>query len=523
MVGQMSGGAQGVIDGWLYAAETLEPGGGLIVVASQIPAKILQERAFIQSQVGEWQEFEASRPVMWRTYAYILVLITLFMLFIAVWLAQFVSRQITRPIEALVTATGELAGGHLDYRVQTPASDELAGLVASFNSMSQALEGKTVQLQESNAELALANSEIEERRRFIDAILETISPAVVSVDESGRILKFNESARKLAGDREMSSLNAVTDLLDRPDRQAFEHMFHTASRTGTATREFQKEGRGRTIHLSATVSALDTGEASGGYVVVFEDTTEIRRGQRSEAWREVARRLAHEIKNPLTPVALAAGRIDRLVDKLESAKDAAERERVRERLEQSTGSIHREVQSLKSLIDSFSDVARFPAITPEAVDLNRLVQDAVGVFDGRIPDVRLAVDTDPSIPGAHIDPGSFKRAIVNLIDNAAEVVEDSWVKEIVVSTRARPERDVVELTVADSGPGISPENKEKLFVPYFSTKDRGSGLGLSIVRSIVKDHGGTIRVEDNRPTGSRFVIEVPAVPAHEPELQEALA
>jgi PAS domain S-box-containing protein len=442
---------------------------------------------------------------------------------VAVWLAQFASKQITRPIEALVTATGELAGGHLDYRVQTPASDELAGLVSSFNSMSQALEGKTRQLQRSNRELALANREIEERRQFIDAILESITPGVVSVNENGEIVKFNDSARRFTVDRPMSSLRVVTDLLDAPDRPAFQHMFSTARRTGISYRDFEVERRGRPMHLAVTVSSLDPGKAHRGFVVVLEDTTEIMRAQRSEAWQEVARRLAHEIKNPLTPVALAAGRIDRLLERFDTASDPRERDTVRDRLAQSTRTINREVQSLKTLVDSFSDVARFPAIRPEATDLNALVRDAVKVFDGRLPGVRLSVDADPSIPTARIDPEPFKRVIVNLIDNAAEVVQARWVKEIVVSTRSRLEDSVVELAVADSGPGISPENKQKLFVPYFSTKERGTGLGLSIVRSIVQDHHGTIRVEDNHPTGSRFIIEVPTAVGKKAELQEAVA
>ncbi len=515
--------AHGVIDGWLYATKPMPSGTGTLLIGREIPASILGEQAFMQAQVREWQQLEAMRPVVWRNNAYILALITLFMLFVAVWLAQFAARQITRPVEALVTATGELAGGHLDYRVQTPASDELAGLVASFNSMSQALEGKTRQLEQSNRDLADVNREVEERRQFINAILESITPAVVSVNEHREILKFNESARQFALDRPVSPLLVVTDLLDEPDRPAFEHMFSTARRTGISTREFEVERRGRPTHLAVTVSSLESGKSHHGFVVVLEDTTEIMRAQRSEAWQEVARRLAHEIKNPLTPVALAAGRIDRLLERFDLGAAREEREAIRDRLAQSTRTINREVQSLKSLVDSFSDLARFPAIHPEATDLNALVRDAVGVFDGRLPGVRLSVDADPSIPPARIDPEPFKRVIVNLIDNAAEVVQDCWVKEIVVSTRGRKQDNVVELAVADSGPGISPENKQKLFVPYFSTKERGTGLGLSIVRSIVQDHHGAIRVEDNHPTGSRFIVEVPTALGQTAKLQEAVA
>ncbi len=513
----------GTFDGWLYSTVPMESAIGTLTLGRRLSPALLKHHEFMQSRVREWQQLEAARPVIWRSYAYVLALFTLFMLFVAVWLAQFASKQIIRPIEALVTATSELAGGHLDYRIRTPAMDELAGLVGSFNSMSQALETKTDQLKKSNRDLARANAEIEERRSFIDAILESITPGVISVSSDGEILKFNESARKIASPRSIASVQSVTDLLVGVDRSAFEHMFQRARRTGISTREFEVERLGRSKHLSITVSALESGDALHGFVVVLEDTTELMRAQRSEAWQEVAQRLAHEIKNPLTPVALAAGRIDRLLDRYEKASTPDEQQALRERLAQSTHTINREVQSLKALVDSFSDFARFPAIRPDDVDLNAVVRDAVSVFDGRLPGVALTVDADPGVPLARIDPEPFKRLIVNLIDNAAEVMQDSWVKEIVVSTRVRPDADTVELTVADSGPGISPEDKEKLFVPHFSTKERGTGLGLPIVRSIVQNHRGAIRVEDNRPSGSRFIVEVPAAAGKTVEVQEATA
>lgn len=504
---------------WLVASAPVREAGrqlGTLVVGRKISAEILAEQAFMQAQVDEWKELEAARPVMWRTHVYILALITIFMLFLAVWLAIFAAKQITRPIEALVTATGKLAGGQLDYRVDTPTTDELASLVESFNAMGQALEAKTGQLERSNRE-------VEDRRRFIDAILESITPGVISVGENGEILKYNESARSFATNDSLDSLQSVSELLDGADQAAFQHMFSSARRTGISSREFEIERSGRSIHLGVTVSSLDSGDIHHGFVVVLEDNTELMRAQRSEAWQEVARRLAHEIKNPLTPVALAAGRIDRLIDRFANARDSSERVEIEGRLRSSVRVIEREAQSLKTLIDSFSELARFPTIRPEERDLNVVVRDAVRVFEGRLPDISLSVEEDAAVVLAIIDPEPMKRVIVNLIDNAAEVLRDSWVKEIVVSTRVRTDADTVELTVADSGPGISPEHKEKLFLPYFSTKSRGGGLGLPIVRNIIQDHGGTIRVEDNAPQGTRFIIEMPAARREAPELQEATA
>ena len=516
----------GVAGSWLFATAEMEtPDGpaGAVTVASKIPAAILAEQEFMLAQVREWQQFEANRPLLWRSYASILALVTIFVLFLAVWLAQFASKQITRPIEALVTATGELAGGHLDYRVDPQAMDELAGLVKSFNSMGQALEEKTSQLELSNQDLATANAELEDRRRLINAILESITPGVISIGENREILKFNESARAFAADSSMSSLDSVTAILDRKDQAAFERMFSSARRRGIVNRDFEVVRSGRSQHLSITVSSLDSDHAQHGFVVVLEDTTELVHAKQSEAWQEVARRLAHEIKNPLTPVALAAGHIDRQIERYSKKSDDSGWEEIRERLKRSTSTIQREVQSLKALVDSFSDLARFPAIRPENTDLNAVVRDAVGVFDGRLPGIDLSCAADHGIALAHVDPESIKRVIINLIDNAAEVLQDCWTKQIRVSTRARPDEGTVELTVADTGPGISATNKEMLFVPYFSTKRRGTGLGLAIVRSVISDHRGTIRVEDNEPSGTRFVIELPAARDGVAELQEATA
>ncbi len=516
----------GIADDWLYAAVPITTDSGvpgLLVVGRVLPEPLRVERSYMQDQVSAWSQLEAERPATWRAYVFILALLTLFILFFAVWLALFVAKQITRPIEALVTATGELAGGHLDYRVDTPAADELGSLVASFNRMGQSLETKTGELERSNRELAQANRELDDRRRLIDAILESITPAVISVSEDGEILRFNGAATRLAGAMPVGSLRSVGELVDPVDRGAFEHMFSTARRTGDARRAFEVERSGRSLQLSVTVSSLDSRNGRHGFVVVLEDATDLERAQKSAAWEEVARQVAHEIKNPLTPIALAAGRIDRLLERYATTRTEAEKKDLSSRLAQSTRTIDREVQSLRALVDSFSEVARFPRISPEDTDLNEVVQDAVSVFDGRLEDVVLRFEPAAGGAPAVIDRGPVKRAVVNLIDNAAEVLADSWVKEIVVITRRRPAVGAVELIVADSGPGISPEHKEQLFRPYFSTKMRGSGLGLSIVGSVVHDHRGSIRVEDNQPTGTRFIIELPAAPVTVPALQEAPA
>ena len=518
------GGVDGQFGGWLYAAVPLDAGrgdAGVLALARRQDAGELRDLAFMRARVAEWQQLEAARPVMWRTHAYILALITIFMLFLAVWLALFAARQITRPVRALVTAAGELEGGHLDYRVRTRAIDELAALVDAFNRMGRALESKTGDLRRSNRDLALANTELDGRRRLIDAILESITSAVISVDEKGQIRRFNGAARAFARPRSIEGMRLVTEFLEGPDRATFERMLGRARRTGLTTGEFEIERDGRRRHIGVTLSSLSQGDARSGFVVVLEDNTDLMRAQRSEAWQEVARRLAHEIKNPLTPISLAAGQIDRLLDRLERTTDPSQRHVLHDNLRALTRRIDREVRSLSTLVGSFSDVARFPALRPEDADVNEVVRDAASVFSGRLGDTTLKLALQPGLAMAKIDTDALKRAVVNLVDNAAESLRSSLVREIVVSTRRRPGNGSVELSVADSGPGISPEERAKLFLPHFSTKDRGTGLGLPIVRSVVREHQGSIRVEDNQPSGTRFVIELPA--AGKAQLSRAVA
>ncbi len=514
-------GMQGVFDGWLYAAAPV-PGSPpyMLGIARRQDAGEAQDLAFIGARVAEWQRLEAARPAMWRTHAYILALITIFMLFFAVWLAQFAARQITRPVKALVTAARKLEGGQLEYRVRTRAIDELGALVEAFNRMGQALEAKTGELRRSNHDLAAANAELNERRQLIRAILESITSAVISVDEGGRIRRFNGAAQDFAAPRDIRRMRVVTELLRGADRAALGRMLGRARRTGLVTRDFEIERGGRRRHVGVTVSSLDAGDEQSGLVVVLEDTTDLMRAQRSEAWQEVAQRLAHEIKNPLTPISLAAGRIDVLLGRLNQVQAPGQRADLTARLREMTRTIEREVRSLGTLVSSFSDVAGFPALRLERADVNGVARDAASVFSGRLGETSLKLELEPGATVAMIDKDALKRALVNLIDNSAEALRDSLVREIVVSTRSRPGDGLVDLAVSDSGPGIMPEDRARLFLPQFSTKERGTGLGLPIVRSVVQEHRGAIRVEDNQPAGTRFVIELPTAPRE--ELAEAV-
>jgi two-component system, NtrC family, nitrogen regulation sensor histidine kinase NtrY len=311
----------------------------------------------------------------------------------------------------------------------------------------------------------------------------------------------------------------VDDLFPPEDRDEVHYMLQRARRTGLCLRNFELQSRGHIQHLAVTVTSLDANEATArdqaGYVIVVEDTTDLLRAQKEAAWTEVARRVAHEIKNPLTPIALSAERMQKLLNKMAETDDPNARRELRQSFARSTRTIVGEVETLRRLVDEFAQLAQFPKAQLERGDLNDAVSEATAVFEGRIDHIKLSVDADANLPPVMMDREHIKRLTVNLIDNAAEAMEGSLVKEIVVRTGRSDTPETVALTVADTGPGISPQDKERLFLPYFSTKERGTGLGLAIVSRIVGEHGGTIRVEDNRPAGTRFIVELPVaeVPA----------
>ena len=478
----------------LFTARAALAGGGALVVRLRPRIEIQETQRSIQQYIHEYERLSASNSSLRRLYMLFLVLIAVFILFVATWIALILSRQISVPISALLGAAGEVRKGNLSYRVSTPAIDELATLVRAFNEMMQALE---------------ANSrELESRRQFTEAILESIPTGVISLSADGGIRRVNRALHGLFPEQKIEAARHLQDLFSAEDAKEIRHLMKRAQRTGLAASQFDLELPGHVRHLAVTVSALPARpsaprSSSLGFVLVIEDTSELLRAQKAAAWHEVARRIAHELKNPLTPIALSAERIARLLDRGGFPPDS---QRI---LRECAGTISREVESVKTLADEFSQFSRFPAAQPVAGDLNAVVRNALDVFAGRLDAIDLRVDLAPDLPAVHVDPEQFKRVVVNLVDNAAEAMREALVKRLMVATRATA-ADTVELLVADTGCGISAGDKERLFLPYFSTKGRGTGLGLAIVSHILAEHGGRIRVEDNRPAGARFYVEVPA-------------
>ena len=472
---------------------------GRLTISARMPDVLAGKRREIDRYRAEYDRLAQDRRETRRFYVLLLVLITLFILFFATWLALFLSRLISIPITALLHAAEEVRGGNLAHRVRIGAIDELGLLVRAFNEMT--------------AELESSRGELDNRRRFTEAILESIPTGVLSLSSDGSILSVNRALKGILPAAQIARAARITDLFSREDATEIRYLMNRARRTGVAGSQLELKTEGRIMQLSATVAALEE-RRSSGFVLVLEDTSEMLRAQRALAWQEVARRIAHEIKNPLTPIALSADRIARQLER------SATPEATRRILEECSQTILREVESVRTLVDEFSQFSRFPAAQPVPADLNGIVENALAVFQDRLPGIRVRKELAAELPLVHVDPEQFKRVIVNLVDNAAEAMQDSPVKDLLVATSAG-DADMVELVIADTGCGVSREDREKLFLPYFSTKGRGTGLGLAIVNRILTDHNAAIRVEDNLPSGARFLIDVPVAGARRSELAAA--
>jgi nitrogen fixation/metabolism regulation signal transduction histidine kinase len=418
---------------------------------------------------------------------------------------------VNRPVAALAAGTEAISKGQLDYRVDIRATDELAELVQSFNTMAEQLESSRGMIEASSRDLGAANEALERRRRYIETILESIPTGVISIDANRRITLVNAALLRLfysdnperANPAALAKLplsdDLPNDLLDDLDP-----LLRRADRMGMTAANLELTGPRAKLNVAVTVAALAHGSERLGYVLVFEDLSDLLRAQKQAAWREVARRVAHEIKNPLTPIALSAERIQRHLARGTLPDEASQKV-----ILACAETIGNAVETVRALVDEFSVLARFPASQPRPASLNSLVESALTMFNGRLDGIQVRTDLSADLPSVMADPEAIKRAIANLVDNAAESMQGAMVREITISTSLVASRDAVEVAVADSGHGVSREMKERLFLPYFSTKQRGTGLGLAIVSRIVEDHHGSIRVEENTPVGSRFVVELP--------------
>ena len=437
-----------------------------------------------------------------------LLLFTILLMFSATWFALFLSKQVTVPIQALAEATQEIIAGNFEARVNVQAQDELETLVRSFNRMTGQLSDNRRQIDVFTQNLQQAVQELERRRTLMETILENIPTAVISVDETETIRRINPAAVRMFGEDSKQAASFI-QLLGEEAARTVHTLMRRSLRLGTSTQELEFAASGRLMHAAMTVSSLGPRRSNRGYVIVVDDLTDLLRAQKAAAWQEVAQRIAHEIKNPLTPIQLSAQRLSRYIDRNRSnptRKDSPELVRLVGRC---SSLIEREVGTLESLVSEFSQFARFPTAKLSTAFPNEIVTDALAVFGGRLEGIQVRKDLAPGLPSIRADGELLRRVLVNLIDNAAESMEGCAVKELLLRTRFNSDRETIEMIVADSGHGISPEDKDRLFLPHFSTKDRGTGLGLAIASRIMAEHHGSIRVEDNFPVGARFILQLP--------------
>jgi nitrogen fixation/metabolism regulation signal transduction histidine kinase len=442
-----------------------------------------------------------------------LLLITGVALFACCWLALNLSKQVTRPVESLAEAMEAIAAGDYARRVSPSATEELGELAVSFNAMASDLESSRALAEQSTAQLSELNATLQQRRAELETLIETIPNGVVTLSPNLHIVLNNRAFSELLdpggqirfiGLRLDQALPA--DILD-----TIERLLRRSHRMGSASDEMQMASASGPMQISATVALLESASEDHehlGYVLVLEDVSELLRAQKQSAWKEVARRVAHEIKNPLTPIALNAELIQRHIGRLkllltehpiETNSPAV--------IERATTVISSSVETMRSLVDQFATLAEFPSSRLRPADINSIVENSLALFAGRLGNIRLRRDLTPNLPLVSADPEALRRALSNLIDNAAEAMQDSLHRELTISTRLLPS-GMLELAVADTGPGLTDELRERLFLPYFSTKQRGTGLGLSIASKIVQEHLGTIRAEKNVPAGAKFIIEL---------------
>lgn len=494
-------------------------GGGVILVAIPLPSGFSQTVQQVEASQERYYNLARERRVVRRTYMGLLLLLTMIVLFVTTWLALFLSKIVTRPLSALAEATQEISRGRLDYRVDVNSADEIGDLVRSFNRMAEDLESSRRQIEASSRDLSAANAELEQRRRQIETILESIPTGVLSLDANRRVTHVNQALLRMFhpdashdGTKQILLGASLEELFPAEVLEDLDPLLRRGDRMGMTTSQMEMQLPRVSLNAAVTVATLRHQGERSGYVVVFEDLSDLLKAQKQAAWREVARRVAHEIKNPLTPIALSAERIQRQLDRA-TPEDPAVYGVVRSCAETIAGA----VETVRRLVDEFSTLARFPVAKPQPADINEVIENALSMFYGRLEGIALHKSLALDLPKVMADGEAIKRAVANLVDNAAEASQDSVVREIGISTALVASRDAVEITVADTGHGVTRELKEKLFLPYFSTKKRGTGLGLSIVSRIIEDHHGSIRVEKNHPVGTRFIIELPVVVESTPE------
>lgn len=466
---------------------------GAIMVDYYLPKSLAANAAGISHTAQEYFQLRILRQPIMHSYVLALLLIGLVVVLLASWFGIYLARGITGPIKLFAEGTQAVAGGNLNYEIAPVGDDEIGHLVHSFNRMT--------------ADLRASRSELERRRQYTETLLRNVSAGVVGLDREGSLIAINPCAERMLDLRAPDVVGRrYVQCLQPTLARILDEILANGSRPREMRSSLKLETAGAETELMVTASPLgDESEGELGTVLFFEDVSQIAKVERMEAWREVARRIAHEIKNPLTPIQLSAERLRRQLGTLADGDSRL--------LEECTRTIIGEVEDLKRLVNEFSAFARMPQLNPVPGDLNALAEETVNNFHEAHPGAEFTLALAPSLPPIAIDREALKRALVNLLDNAvaaATVLNDNGQRpQIEVRTAVDGQSGVVTLEVCDNGAGIEPRMRARIFEPYFSTKTGGTGLGLAIVSSIVTEHHGFVRVRDNKPHGSRFVLEFP--------------
>ncbi len=462
----------------------------------------------VASSLAEFDRLKQNQQDVRQIGISTLGLLTFLLLFASSWAAFYIARGIAQPIKALAEGANEITKGNLTHRVDVLAEDELDLLVNAFNQMAE-------QLEENRANLELGAAELHRRQKYIETVLQSLSTGVISFDSENRVNTINDAAKNMLRLGDKPCIQCRLEELVAPENlPVLERLLGRAQRIGQAAEQtaltLESGGGHESLPVALMAAALRGEERKehSGVVLVLEDLSELLSAQRSAAWAEVARRMAHEIKNPLTPIQLSAERIaKRFAEQNGDAQAAAATARV---VKDGTETILREVHSLKAMVDEFSRFARLPKVSLEQGNINDVLRQTLALYEDRLDNVRTEMHLTENLPDSMVDREQLKRVFVNLIENALEAFDGAAsAKVISVKTFYNAEKDLITIDFGDNGGGIAPQDFTRIFQPYFSTKGRGTGLGLAIVQRIIIDHGGKIRASANLPKGAKFIIELP--------------
>jgi len=478
---------------------------GILVLQKFIPSSLVTRLNAISSGLEEFKQFKLLKRPIRIINLITLSIVTLLIIFSAVWFGFFLSKGITVPIQKLAEGTHRIASGDYDFFIDIEAADEIGVLVNSFNRMTMDLKTGKRQLDETNQELRKSNIELDQRRLYMEIVLANVAAGVIAADAEGRIFTINKSAEKMLHVRGTDIIGKPYDeVLDKDYLKLLNEFYQNKNlfRRGFMKRQIRLYVDKRSLSLLASLNVLrDERGKYLGLVAVLEDLTDIEQAQRMAAWREVAQRIAHEVKNPLTPIQLSAQRLKKRYASQVGPEDGKV-------FEECTNMIIDQVEGLKRLVDEFSSYARMPTPNLTVSDIRQIIEESLSLYREAEKNVKIAFRDSNEVPLLKVDREQMRRVMINLLENAMDAVEGNG--EINIDLSVDQEQQTIKIEVSDNGKGIPPEYKSRVFEPYFSTKKHGTGLGLAIVSTIISDHNGSIRAEEVRPKGTKFVIELPA-------------